>query len=216
MRARLVKATLECLKNEGYAGASVTKIVKQAGVSRGAHVHHYPTKTALLADAAEYLLRLTYRRLGRVLLRSSQSENKLENFITRAWKDIVATSLNQIYVELLVAGQKDPELAKALNNLAGIANKVMMVAADHYFEPRDPKFANAHDLNVLNHWFLRGMALDIAIATDVAHFDKYLRLWIQMLEIHIKAREGVLKPPSPPAEWDRHWDDAVSAVRDRF
>jgi len=52
MRTRLIEATLQCLETEGYAGTTVTKIVEAAQVSRGAPVHHFPSKAALIAAAS--------------------------------------------------------------------------------------------------------------------------------------------------------------------
>lgn len=53
---RLLDATLACLVELGWAGTSTTEVVRRAGVSRGAQVHHYPTKEALVLAAVEYLL----------------------------------------------------------------------------------------------------------------------------------------------------------------
>lgn len=209
MRTRLLNATLECLRSEGYAGTSVSKIVQKAGVSRGAHLHHYPTKTALLGDAAEHLMRISYRRLGRLLMRSARAENRLDYFIVHAWKDLAATAMNDVYVELLVASKRDEALAEVMQILAGVASKAMATAADHYFEPLDVDLASARDLNLLNHWMLRGMALDIVLADDMTRFDYFLRVWIRVLATHWKPRERVEGPPPPPDAWDHHWDDAA-------
>ena len=44
MRARLLEATVELLVERGYAGTSTTLVSERAGVSRGAQLHHFPTK----------------------------------------------------------------------------------------------------------------------------------------------------------------------------
>ena len=48
MRQRLIEATLQCLVNDGYAGTTISKIVDAAQVSRGAPVHHFTSKAALI------------------------------------------------------------------------------------------------------------------------------------------------------------------------
>jgi AcrR family transcriptional regulator len=68
MRKRLIDATLRCLVEDGYAKVTVSAIVRRAGVSRGAHLHHFPSKNALILEAADYLMRRAYRILGEVLL----------------------------------------------------------------------------------------------------------------------------------------------------
>jgi AcrR family transcriptional regulator len=55
-QARLLDATIECLIERGWAGTSTTEVVRRAGVSRGAQVHHFPTKDDLVLAAVEHLL----------------------------------------------------------------------------------------------------------------------------------------------------------------
>ena len=46
-RAKLLDATIDCLIELGYAGTTTTLIAERAGVSRGAQLHHFPSKDAL-------------------------------------------------------------------------------------------------------------------------------------------------------------------------
>ena len=60
-RVRLLDATIDCLIELGWSGTSTTEVVRRAGVSRGAQVHHYPTKEDLVLAAVEHLCT---RRMG--------------------------------------------------------------------------------------------------------------------------------------------------------
>jgi AcrR family transcriptional regulator len=51
-RAKLVDATLACLAERGYAGASLPEIVRRAGLSNGALWRHFRSKADLLAAAS--------------------------------------------------------------------------------------------------------------------------------------------------------------------
>lgn len=55
MRLRLLEATVECLVERGFAGTSTTLVSERAGVSRGAQLHHFPTKNDLVVAAVEHL-----------------------------------------------------------------------------------------------------------------------------------------------------------------
>ena len=55
MRARLLEATVDCLVERGFAGTSTTLVSERAGVSRGAQLHHFPTKNTLVVAAVEHL-----------------------------------------------------------------------------------------------------------------------------------------------------------------
>ena len=48
-KARLIDATLACLKRYGFQGASIRKICAEAGVSVGLINHHYASKDELMA-----------------------------------------------------------------------------------------------------------------------------------------------------------------------
>jgi AcrR family transcriptional regulator len=54
-RGRLLEATVDCLAERGWAGTSTTLVSQRAGVSRGAQLHHFPSKEALVLAAVEHL-----------------------------------------------------------------------------------------------------------------------------------------------------------------
>ncbi len=54
-RHRLLDATVDSLVELGWAGTTTTVIAERAGVSRGAQLHHYPTKATLVMAAVEHL-----------------------------------------------------------------------------------------------------------------------------------------------------------------
>ncbi|MEN3359659.1 MAG: hypothetical protein V7637_3641 [Mycobacteriales bacterium] len=54
-RLRLLEATVGCLVDVGWSGTTTTLVAERAGVSRGAQLHHYPAKSALVLAAVEHL-----------------------------------------------------------------------------------------------------------------------------------------------------------------
>lgn len=55
MRLRLMEATVDSLVELGWAGTTTTVVSQRAGVSRGAQLHHFPSKKALVVAAVEHL-----------------------------------------------------------------------------------------------------------------------------------------------------------------
>ncbi|MCW2820366.1 MAG: transcriptional regulator, TetR family, partial [Marmoricola sp.] len=55
MRQRLLESTVECLVEYGWSGTSTTLVSQRAGVSRGAQLHHFPTKNDRVLAAVEHL-----------------------------------------------------------------------------------------------------------------------------------------------------------------
>lgn len=64
MRGRLLEATIELLVERGFAGTSTTLVSERAGVSRGAQLHHFPTKNDLVVAAVEHLTEKRGRELA--------------------------------------------------------------------------------------------------------------------------------------------------------
>ncbi len=63
MRQRLLEATVDCLVEHGWSGTSTTLVSQRAGVSRGAQLHHFPTKNDLVLAAVEHLSELRGQEL---------------------------------------------------------------------------------------------------------------------------------------------------------
>ncbi|MGE0773873.1 MAG: TetR/AcrR family transcriptional regulator [Sphingomonadaceae bacterium] len=55
MKRRLLDAAVAVLKDRGLAGFRTADVVAMAGVSKGALLHHFPTKVSLIAAAFEWL-----------------------------------------------------------------------------------------------------------------------------------------------------------------
>ena len=108
-RARLLDATLECLVELGWSGTSTTEVVRRAGVSRGAQVHHYPTKEDLVLAAVEHLC---IRRMEeyRAAFESLPHEKRTTDAsIDLLWSMWSGPTLGA-WLELAVAARTEPAL----------------------------------------------------------------------------------------------------------
>ena len=54
-RARLMDAAVDCLVERGWSGTTTTVVAERAGVSRGAQLHHYPSRADLVLAAVQHL-----------------------------------------------------------------------------------------------------------------------------------------------------------------
>ena len=203
MRQRLLAATVESLAEDGYAGSTLSSIVRRAGVSRGAQVHHYPSKQALILDAADDLLRSSYRTLGAVLLSVADEDNRLEMLVTATWEQLFATPLYRAYTELLVASQRDAVLAEALRATLLRVSKVFEPAVEHYFMPAPGTRENLKAVFLQFSCLLGGLASQAHLFDDPAYVAAQLKLWTRQAKLVMLARKGVRTPPPRPAEWDR-------------
>src|SRR5580765_1949214 len=125
-RERLLDATIECLVEYGYAGTTVVRVAERAGVTRGAQVHHYPTKADLVLAALRHV---TYKQLAHSAAevpRLQRSHDVIAALLDLLWSVHRGPFFTAI-VELWVAARTDPELAPHVDELEPI---VLMAVPD--------------------------------------------------------------------------------------
>lgn len=201
MRERLLAATLESLAEDGYTGSTLSSIVRRAGVSRGAQVHHYPNKQALMIDAAENLLRRIYRTLGELMLSVAKEDDRLQALVEAIWQQLFATELYRAYNELLAASQRDAALAAALRKLLLRQAEVFDVAIDHYFAVAPGSNADIKALFTQFTALLHGLISHAHLMPGPQFIPAQLSAWIKHAGTHMRARKGVRTPPPRPLGW---------------
>ncbi|HWP66339.1 MAG TPA: TetR/AcrR family transcriptional regulator [Candidatus Limnocylindria bacterium] len=116
-RAQLLDATLVCLQELGYARTTTTEIARRAGVSRGAQLHHFPTKVELVTQAVG---RLFERRRAEFLAAIEQlpagPSHRLDAAIDLLWSMVKGPTF-LAWLELAVAARTDAELAGPVTDL---------------------------------------------------------------------------------------------------
>lgn len=108
-RVRLLDATIDCLVELGWSGTSTTEVVRRAGVSRGAQVHHYPTKEDLVVAAVEHLCSRRMAEYRATLERLPASERTPAASIDLLWSVWSGPTL-EAWLELIVACRTRPAL----------------------------------------------------------------------------------------------------------
>lgn len=108
-RTRLLEATLQCLDELGYARTSTPEIARRAGVSRGAQLHHFPTKAELVTNAVEHLFQRRHEDFLQAFAALPPGADPLESAIDILW-GMVSGPTFHAWVEIAVASRTDPEL----------------------------------------------------------------------------------------------------------
>ncbi len=109
MRARLLDATIDCLVELGWAGTSTTEVVRRAGVSRGAQVHHYPSKDDLVLAAIEHLLDRRNEEYRVAFDELPADRRTREEAFELLWSQCFGRSFDA-WLELAVAARRSPTL----------------------------------------------------------------------------------------------------------
>lgn len=108
-QAKLLDATVACIAEVGYARTSTTMVCERAQVSRGAQLHHFPTKAALVAAAAEHVLELRVEEFRATLGGLPEGQERVQTAIDLLWGIFSGPSATA-WQELIVAARTDDEL----------------------------------------------------------------------------------------------------------
>ena len=115
-RTRLMEATIECLLELGYAGTTTTEIARRAGVSRGAQLHHFPTKAELLAAAVEHLYARRREEFAAAVAAMPDGIDRVDEAIDLLWSMFSGPTF-PAWLELQVAARTDDELRPLVADL---------------------------------------------------------------------------------------------------
>ncbi|HEY0637578.1 MAG TPA: TetR/AcrR family transcriptional regulator [Pseudonocardiaceae bacterium] len=115
-RQRLMEAAVACLVEHGWSGTTTTVVAERAGVSRGAQLHHYPTRAELVVAAVAHV--------GQVLVddmlesaRALPTGTDRTEAVLQLLGDFFSGPLFVAALELWVAARTDPQLREAVRPL---------------------------------------------------------------------------------------------------
>lgn len=183
MRQRLINATLDCLQKYGYQGASLSKILETAKVSRGAWRHHYETKNALVAAASEYLLSTAVERAQKLASELAGTGINIEEIIEFIWDEFYQGDYRDVWIEFNVACRTNKQLYKRLTPVI----KDFFDEIDHiwkkYLGYLSRPGISAEDIMNLSLYLMRGMALQSISLDNPSHYREMRSRWIKMLHL---------------------------------
>jgi AcrR family transcriptional regulator len=113
MRTRLLDATVGCLADLGYARTTTTEVVRRARVSRGAQLHHFPTKAELVTTAVEHLFAQRHAEFLAAFARLPAGRSRVSGTIDLLWSIINGPTF-YAWLELVVAARTDAKLRRVV------------------------------------------------------------------------------------------------------
>ncbi|UOZ03486.1 TetR/AcrR family transcriptional regulator [Amycolatopsis sp. WQ 127309] len=176
--ARIVDVAVRSLVDNGYAATTAFGVQREAGISRGALLHHFPTSEALSAAAVAKLVELN---LQAVLDESAR---------TPPGPDLVARGVGVLYrasrqpsfaaeLELWAAARADEPLRAALLAAERTALVRLYEVIDELFGPdlrRHPRYRAMVELTVQ---LMRGLTVSRSLGQDGQ--QRAVRTWTVVL-----------------------------------
>jgi AcrR family transcriptional regulator len=173
-QARLLDATIQCLIERGWAGTSTTEVVRRAGVSRGAQVHHFPTKEDLVLAAVEHLLQRRVQEFEATFAQLPTDQRSPAAAMRLLYENCFRDTF-EAWLELVVAARTDPALHARFEQLEARFFDHALAIFRSLFPTAAFDAAFAQTALRLSFSVLEGLSLDrIAGNTDPAALDAVL------------------------------------------
>ncbi len=109
-RARLVAAAIEILQRDGYAATTTVRVAQEAGVSRGAMLHQFPTRADLIIAVADHIVRTQDRARRRELRGVARGEARFTAITGVVWNTMQQPE-SMALLEIMLGSRSDPELS---------------------------------------------------------------------------------------------------------
>lgn len=185
-RLRLLEAAVTCLVRDGWSGATMSVIAREAGTSRGAMQHHFPTREDLIFAALEHTFEQRMASLSQVEV----PEGRRAEFVVQLVIDYNTDDLFKAALQMWAAAAADPGLRERITPLERrFAREVHQMAVQLLgAEDSDP---NTHALIQGTLDLARGLGLADLLSDDSRRRAPIAKAWAAQLATAIRSSAHV-------------------------
>ncbi len=185
-RKAILEAAMECFVNRGYNKTTTAMIAAQAGVSRGAMMHHFSSRSAVMEAVVAYLHTRRLEEYRGLMADIDMPEKQLtradiRRSVQAAW-DYVNMPSFVAYQELLAAARTDSELAEVIGEVERDFEQQFLRTVKSVFPhwKRVKSLQAAHDLV---QFVMNGMAVNYRFANRKKRAERVIDLVTDQLAV---------------------------------
>src|SRR5216683_2286388 len=188
-RKLILDATIRILVRKGAAGLRTGEVVKEAGVSVGAQLHHFPTKRELILAAFDYVnersVEMCRQRVK--LARRAGSTEAVINAIIADGTDFFFG--NGFFIALALAfGQADLDLRRVVRRSSRRSRFLVEAIWREMLEKQGLPPEIAGDVLALTLSMVRGFAMRRFIEDDAGRRAHLVKVWRDMIRAYLGTR----------------------------
>jgi AcrR family transcriptional regulator len=196
-RRALLDAAVESLIQVGFARTTTLEVQRRADVSRGALLHHFPSKAELLVASVDHLAEMRARELKQLAALLPEEKNqkaRTDAVIGLLWQCFSGTFF-QVAMELRTAARTDPELRPVLATAERALRDRIFAQARTLFGKdvaEHPGLERALDLTLQ---LMIGAAMSAVLHKEERRLDDLIDDWKQLFPTVLA--QGSTKKPTP-------------------
>ncbi len=184
-RLRIVTAAAGLISSRGYAKLRTADVADAAGVSRGAMLHQFPTKGALVVATLAHV----FEAAGAVSRARAAAIHPADDLIAAVIDDAREFFFNQhfkVALDIVLSTSTDKLARNQILDVSRRARLPVEAAWSAALAARGVSSPVAGDLVALTMGLVRGMAIR-ALWDDDDWFERLFALWRRMVEVLLAA-----------------------------
>lgn len=180
-RRLLLDATIDSLAELGYLRTTAQRVANRAGLSRGAQLHHFGSKAALVTAAMEHLFERSIVEFQTALENLPVGADRVPEALDALWA-ILKGPTGAAYMELAWASRTDLELQETMTRV----NRRIDARIEEMFRDMFPDAFPSDATMVGVAWtaifaVLEGLAFERTVRRDDERIDQVIQLLRQLL-----------------------------------
>jgi AcrR family transcriptional regulator len=180
-RARLLEATVTCLAELGWSGATVSVIAQRAGVSRGATQHYFPTREDLVTAALDYMAEIRLAEIKREAARRPGRGRRQTTEVVTLLVRLYTGPLFRAALQVWAAASASEFLRALVLPLEARLGREAHQAALELLDA-DESLPGVHEAVQATLDLARGLGLAGTLADDSRRRERVISQWAGMLD----------------------------------
>jgi AcrR family transcriptional regulator len=176
MRKRLIDAAIDCLTRVGYGATTLQTVTDAAGASRGAILHHFPSKVDLMIAVAEYAAEKQNRHVARQLTNTQPGMDRFLAITMATW-DAMQRPPAIALLEIMMGSRSDTELGA---RFPAVIESLEKFQREGVWEQAQSvgitDKAQIEAMAWLHNAAMRGLAMELMFSKDVRRANSAMKL----------------------------------------
>jgi AcrR family transcriptional regulator len=186
-RTRILKAAANLIRSRGYARFRTADVAAEAGLSRGAQLHHFPTKDSLVVATLEYV----FEQAQIVSRRRAAVVNRPRDLIEAVIEDAREFFFSEhffVAIDIVLSTSTDQAVRKQILDISRKARRPVETAWTEALAASGVPTSLAPDIVALTLGLVRGMAMRTLWDNDPKWFDELFAVWRRMIKTFLESQ----------------------------
>lgn len=179
-RRVLLETTIRCLHAHGYAATTTLLVAKEAGLSRGAMLHQFPTRVDLMIFVVQSVFDEEIAIYDAKLSAIKDRKARLSAFPEIVW-EVLSRPAGVAVLEILQGSRSDPALAEGLAPIQAQIEQNALAQLERWYGTEGAASKTAMRLVV---WAVRGLSIAKVLAPDPDEIHKSVALLSRMMQAY--------------------------------